>query len=143
MKKALAAYKSNSTESSVAYADPHKLIDMLLSAAIENLSKSIGFIERKQIAEKGIHLTKAFDIVSALKQSLSEDKNDLRDKLEDLYEFSINSIIKSNLTSDIELIKSVTAVLTSIREGWRGIPVSERGKKANGVITSSISDGVE
>ena len=66
MKKALAAYKSNSTESSVAYADPHKLIDMLLSAAIENLSKSIGFIERKQIAEKGIHLTKAFDIVSAL-----------------------------------------------------------------------------
>lgn len=143
MKKALDAYKTNSIESSIAYADPHKLIDMLLTAAIDNLSKSIGFIQRNEVSEKGVHLTKAFDIVSALKQSLSKDENDLRDKLEDLYDFCIDSIMRANLNSDVELISSITSVLNSIRDGWRGIPISERGKKADGVMTSSIADSVK
>ena len=140
MKKGINAYKKNSTESTVAYADPHKLIDMLLSAGIDNISKAIGHINRKEIQQKGECLTKAFDIIQALKQSLSEDDNEMRNNLFDLYEFAIESIMKGNLKSDVVVLEDVVGVLKSIREGWRSIPQNLRGNKTDGVISASISE---
>lgn len=141
MKKGINAYKKTSTDASIAYADPHKLIDMLLTAGIDNLSKAIGYINRGEIAKKGEVLSKAFDIVVALKQSLSEDDNDMRNNLFDLYEFCIESIMRGNLKSDPEKLNEVIDVLKSIREGWRGIPQDMRGAKGAGTINSSISEG--
>jgi flagellar protein FliS len=141
MRKGINAYKKTSIESSVAYADAHQLIEMLLTAGINNIAKSIGHIDRGEQKEKGECLMKSFDIVQALKQSLSKDSNEIRDNLSDLYDYSIDNIMKGNLNSDIENLKSVSDVLKTIREGWRSIPQSERGKKSDGVITTSISDG--
>jgi|JYMV01.1.fsa_nt_gi flagellar protein FliS len=143
MKKGINAYKKTSTDASIAYADPHKLIDMLLTAGIDNLSKAIGYIERNEISEKGRVLGKAFDIVVALKQSLSDEDNEMRNNLFDLYEFSIESIMRGNLKSDPEKLNEVIDILKSIREGWRGIPQELRGTKGSGTINSSISEGHE
>lgn len=140
MKKAITAYKKNQTDSSVAYADPHKLIEMLLTAAIDNTSKSIGFIGRKDFKNKGEHITKAMDIVAALQQSLSNDDNEIRNQLFDLYEFCLTSLSKGSIDMDTKVLDSVLDVLKKIREGWESIPASERGKKSNGVISSSISE---
>lgn len=140
MKKALNAYKTNSTASSVAYANPHQLIEMLLSAAIDNLSKAKGCIERGDIEKKSNHLLKSFDIIEALKSSLSKDKTEMTDNLNDLYSFCMDSVLKVNTKSDLELLDSVVDVIKSIREGWQSIPQKLRGEKSNGVITSSIAE---
>lgn len=140
MNKAINAYKKSSIESNVAYSSPHKLIDLLLTAGIDNISKAIGFMKRNEIAKKGEHLSKALDIVQALQQSLSKDDNDIKNNLSDLYTFSVESLMRGNLNSDEELLLSVVNVLKSIREGWRTIPNEMRGEKSNGIISSSISE---
>ena len=140
MKKGINAYKKNKTEASVAYANPHQLIEMLLTAGIDNTTKAIGFIERKDYQNKGEHITKAIDIVNALQMSLSKDDDSIRNQLFDLYDFSLTSLSKASINMDPDLLSSVVDVLKSIREGWMSIPESERGEKADGVISSSISD---
>jgi flagellar protein FliS len=140
MKKALNAYKTNSTASSIAYANPHQLIEMLLTATIDNLSKAKGCIGRGEIELKSNHLLKAFDISEALKSSLSDDKSEMSSNLSNLYDFSMESILKVNINSDLDLLDSVVDVIKSIREGWKSIPQNLRGEKSDGIINSSIAD---
>lgn len=140
MKKALNAYKTNSTASSIAYANPHQLIEMLLTASIDNISKARGHIERKEIEDKSIHLLKAFDIIEALKTSLSDEKSEMTDNLNNLYDFCLESLLKINTKADTELLDSIVVIIKSIRDGWRSIPQNLRGEKSNGIINSSIAD---
>ena len=141
MKKAINAYKTTGTQSSIAYANPHKLIDMLLTGAIDNLSQAKGHIDRDELGDKHAKLMKAFDIVEALKCSLAEENNDIKNQLFDLYSFCIDTLIAANLKSDNNLIDSVIEILSTIREGWRGIPKEMHGKKSSGITSSSIAEG--
>ena len=52
----------------------------------------------------------------------------------------LESILKVNINSDLDLLDSVVDVIKSIREGWKSIPQNLRGDKSDGIINSSIAD---
>ncbi len=122
LKKSIEAYQSGMVQTEVNHADSHALVGMLLSAALKNIKLAKGFMKEKQIAPKAEKLSKAVDIISALKSSLDfEHGGEVAERLESLYEYSLTELTLANANNDIEKLNVIIEVLTQIESGWSGI----------------------
>ena len=73
MRQNLKAYKKVNIESSMLAADPHQVVLMMLDGALESIALAKGAIERKDLANKSKMMTKAVNILSALRSALDKD----------------------------------------------------------------------
>ena len=120
--KALKQYQQVSTESGVAYASPHRLIQMLMEGAFERIATAKGCIQRHDIPGKGEQIGKAIDIIGGLRDALNmEAGGELAANLDDLYDFMQRRLLEANLHSDIAILDEVANVLRPIKEGWDAI----------------------
>lgn len=93
MSYGIKAYKSVGIKDDLAVADPHRVIQLLMQGALENMAKAKGAIERKDFASKGQTIGKAIAIISALRGSLDMSvAGDISGNLADLYEFMIDHL---------------------------------------------------
>ena len=120
--KALKQYQQVSTQSGVAYASPHRLIQMLMEGAFERIATAKGCIQRHDIPGKGEQIGKAIDIIGGLREALNlEAGGELAANLEALYEFMQRRLLEANLRSDIAILDEVADLLRPIKEGWDAI----------------------
>lgn len=120
--KALNEYQSLELRTQVETASPHELINLLLQGALANIAKAQGFMARKQLTEKGVHIGKALSIVEGLKTSLNHQKGgEISVNLQQLYEHIQDNLLKANLTNDEQLLTHSTTLLTDIHQAWKGI----------------------
>lgn len=117
------AYKQVHRVSGVEAADPHQLVDMLMSGALENIASAKGHMNRKEISQKGECISKAISIIEGLRGSLNHDKGaDLSANLDALYEYMQSQLLMGNAKNDESMLDEVIGLLIEIRGAWNQIP---------------------
>lgn len=120
---AVSQYSQVGVTSGVEQASPHRLIQMLMEGAIEKVAKARGYMERKDIAKKGSHISWAISIIDGLRASLDKSNGgDIADNLDDLYDYMIRRLMRSNVENDPDLLDEVISLLRSIKSAWDEIP---------------------
>ncbi|MCF4009079.1 flagellar export chaperone FliS [Rheinheimera sp. UJ63] len=127
MSYGIKAYKSVGVKDDLAVADPHRVIQLLMQGALENMAKAKGFIERKDFAGKAQTLSKAMAIISSLQGSLDMDGGgELSENLFSLYYFMLNHLTIASRDLDITKIDDVISIMVTIKSAWDQIPVADR-----------------
>lgn len=120
--KALKNYQQNNLESAVNEASPHKLVDLLLSGAIEKITLSKQLMEQNQVELKGANISHAISIIDGLQASLNKEKGgEIADNLFNLYDYSIRKLVEANLKNDQNILDEITSLLTTVKSAWDDI----------------------
>lgn len=126
-KKGIQAYKKDSIKSDLAAADPHRIIQLLMQGALERLALGKGCIERKDMEGKAAALTRATEIVNALKDSLDRSANpELVDNLDALYDYMVVRITEANAKQDVRIIDEIMGLLLQIKGAWDQISEADK-----------------
>ncbi len=116
-------YNQVGVASGVEQASPHRLIQMLMEGAIEKVAKAKGYMERKEIANKGSHISWAISIIEGLRASLDKNNGgDIADNLDDLYDYMIRRLMRANVENNPDLLDEVISLMRSIKSAWDEIP---------------------
>lgn len=116
-------YEQVGVSSEVFSASPHRLIQMLLEGALVNISKAKQHIQDKQVQQKCLAISKAIDIVMALRGCLDfSNDNEIAKSLDSLYEFSEHHLVLANQESSIQHLDEVVSVLVQIKSAWDQLP---------------------
>lgn len=116
-------YQRVGVDSSVAGADPHRLILMLFDGALEALRLTRSHMQARRIAAKGEALGKAISIVhDGLKASVDRTAGgELGARLATLYDYIAMRLLQANLRNDTAALDEAVRLLTDLRDAWAGI----------------------
>ena len=108
---ALSQYQATDN-SAIAYANPHVLILKLIDGAIERIYQAKGAIQQGDSGAKGKLIGKAIGIISGLDACLdSEQKNDLVNNLEAIYEYMNMRLLEANVEDNIGKLEEVAKLM--------------------------------
>ncbi len=123
------AYKSVGVKNDLAVADPHRVIQLLMQGALENMAKAKGAIERKDYATKSQTMSKAMTIIAALQNSLDmKVGGEVSQNLWSLYDFMLNHLMMASRESSIQKVDDVLEIMLKIKSAWDSIPQNEKEK---------------
>jgi flagellar protein FliS len=115
MKDAYNKYKSQAVHT----ASREKILLMLYEAAIKFTKKAILAVEKKDIAERGMNIGRAFDIVNELCNSLNHDVGgELSKNLERLYMFITDQFVQANISGNAKPLQDALKILEILQDGW-------------------------
>jgi len=122
-------YKQTAVES----ASQEKLLLMLYEGAIKFTKRAIIAAENKKVAERCENITKAYDIILELMNTLDfEVGGEVTVNLEQLYMFITDELSRANLTGKTEHLKNVLKILETLYEGWKEAVELLKKKEAKG-----------
>ncbi|KHD89744.1 MAG: flagellar protein FliS [Bdellovibrio sp. ArHS] len=114
-KNAYQKYKTTSVQS----ASREKILLMLYEGAIKFTKLAIKAIEEKKIADRGMNIGRAFDIIMELNNTLDHKVGgDVAVQLEQLYMFMMEQYTKANISGDVEPLKANLKLLNTLYDGW-------------------------
>ncbi len=123
------AYKSVGVKNDLAVADPHRVIQLLMQGALENMAKAKGAIDRKDYATKSQTMSKAMTIIAALQNSLDmKVGGEVSQNLWSLYDFMLNHLMMASRESSIQKVDDVLEIMLKIKSAWDSIPQNEKEK---------------
>ena len=118
----LAAYQSVSAHGSVASANPHMLVMMLMDAALQRMTVARACIERGEGVQKSKLLHSAATLIAELRGSLNLEKGgSIAQNLNELYAYMIRRLVLANATNDGGCIAEVHSLMSEIRGAWAAI----------------------
>lgn len=126
--KAINAYAKVGIDSSVAAADPHKLILLLYQGALLAISSAKNQMLRKDVAAKGRSISHAILIIDeGLRSSLNKNAGgELAQNLAALYEYMSQRLLVANLKNDVAALDEVSSLLSELKGAWEEIrPVAQ------------------
>ena len=105
-KQGSSEYSSVNAQTGIVDADPHRLIQMLFSGALDQIAVARGCIQRNDVAGKGAAISKAIGIVDGLQSSVNHDveSDGLGDNLAALYDFVNRRLSDANINSDTSVL---------------------------------------
>ncbi|MFA7668481.1 MAG: flagellar export chaperone FliS [Burkholderiaceae bacterium] len=115
------AYSSVGLETKVLSATPERLITLLFEGALSAIAKARLHLQMGNIAERGMAISKAIDIVdSGLKLSVDTDAGgELAQNLVATYELVLHNLMLANLNADNEKLTLAETLLKEISSAWR------------------------
>lgn len=129
----LAAYRTVSVHGSVAAADPHRLVLMLMDGVMDRLANARGCIERSETARKAQLLHSCVMLLGELRGSLNMAQGgELARNLSELYDYMVRQVLRANVESNVEYVKEVSSLLAEIRGAWTAIAPEVRSVKLPG-----------
>jgi len=121
--RAINQYQRVGTQGSINDASPHQLIAMLINGALSRLFAAKGYMERKDHAQKGSHISKTIDIISGLQSSLDmESGGQISANLDALYDYMVRRLSEASTLNDTNIVEEVIDLLKEVKTGWDGIP---------------------
>jgi flagellar protein FliS len=106
-------------QTSVTSASREKLLLMMYEGAIKFTKKAIIACEMKDIAERGLNIGKAYDIVMELNNTLNfEVGGEIAKNLEALYVYMTDQLTQANISGDPASLHVVLKLLNTLNEGW-------------------------
>ena len=118
----LQAYQRINTQTSIIDADPHRLIQLLYSGALERINMAKARMQAKDYAGKGKLINKAIEIIGGLRSFLDFEKGgDLSASLESLYDYMERTLLEASARNDVAKLDEVADLLRAVKEGWDGI----------------------
>lgn len=110
-----------------AFADPHRLIEMLLNGGIDRLAQARGAVLRGDRPAKVKLIGKALDIIGGLRGGLDLERGgEIARNLDELYDYMQRRLVTANARDDVEILDEVSRLLAEIRDGWQAIPPEAR-----------------
>jgi flagellar protein FliS len=123
----VAQYGKVAAESEVAYASPHRLVQMLMEGALDKVATAKGCIERGDLEGKSHQLTWAMSIVNGLRSSLDMDAGGpIAANLDDLYTYMTRRMIDASVQNDAEALAEVIDLMLEIKGAWDAMPEEVR-----------------
>ncbi|MCP1464720.1 flagellar protein FliS [Pseudomonas sp. S3E17] len=122
--RALRQYQKVNSHAQISEASPHRLVQMLMEGGLDRMAQAKGALARGDIAQKGLMLGKATDILIGLRDGLNAEKSDNKEyvqQLEGLYVYMTNRLMEANLHNDVDMIDEVARLLITVKEGWDAI----------------------
>jgi flagellar protein FliS len=124
-KMALAQYKKIDNESAVNGASPHRLIQMLMTGALDRMAQAVVAFEAKNIERKGVLLGKSISIIAGLQASLDNDRGaNVAVNLDKLYDYMQRRLLEANLKNDMAMVEEVSGLLVKVKTSWDAIAPS-------------------
>ncbi|MBF8743513.1 MULTISPECIES: flagellar export chaperone FliS [Pseudomonas] len=127
--RALRQYQKVNSHAQVSEATPHRLVQMLMEGALDRMAQAKGAISRGDVAQKGLLLGKAIDIIGGLREGLDKEKaQDPADveRIDALYEYMSTRLTQANLHSDLSIIDEVAQLMITVKSGWDAIASAEQ-----------------
>lgn len=122
-RSAVAQYGKVAAESEVAYASPHRLVQMLMEGALDKLATAKGQIDRADYEGKSKHITWAITIINGLRGSLDmEAGGEIAVNLDDLYSYMTRRLIDANVKNSVEALDEVSGLMLEIKGAWDAMP---------------------
>jgi flagellar protein FliS len=121
--RALRQYQKVNSHAQISEASPHRLVQMLMEGGLDRMAQAKGALARGDIAQKGLMLGKAIDIVIGLRDGLNAEKSDnpAYVQQESLYAYMTNRLMEANLHNDADMIDEVARLMITVKEGWDAI----------------------
>ena len=128
-------YGRVATESEVAYASPHRLVQMLMEGALEKIATAKGQIERRDYEGKSRHISWAMSIVNGLRSSLDmKAGGEIAVNLEDLYGYMTRRLIDANAVNDTSILDEVSGLMIEIKSAWDAMPEDIRNPSPSATL---------
>lgn len=122
--KAMRQYQKVNSHAQTSEASPHRLVQLLMEGALDRMAQAKGAMARGDIAQKGLMLGKAVDILVGLRDGLNPEKTPdpiALQQLDNLYAFMSMRLLEANRQNDAAMIDEVAGLLITLKEGWDGI----------------------
>lgn len=127
MKNGYQKYKATSIQS----ASREKLLLMMYEGAIKFTKLAIQAAEEKRIADRGMNIGRAYDIIMELNNTLDHKiGGEISKNLEQLYMYITDQYTKANISGSAEPLKDVLKILEMLYDGWQ--KAVEQVKKTQG-----------
>ncbi len=121
---AVKQYNQIGVAAEVEAASPHRLIQMLMQGVLEKVLIAKGYMERKDIPNKGVHISWAITIIEGLRASLNKDAGgEIAQNLDDLYDYMIRRLLRANLENNIDMLDEVSSLMRSVKGAWDDMPL--------------------
>ena len=122
-----AQYGKVAAESEAGYANPHRLVQMLMEGALDKVATAKGCLERNDLAGKGRQISWAMSIISGLRTSLDmETGGPIAANLDDLYEYMTRRLIDASTQNDADALTEVGDLMLEIKGAWDAMPDAVR-----------------
>ena len=119
---ALRQYQKIGAQAQTSEASPHRLVQMLMEGGLDRIAQAKGAIERKDIANKGIFISKAIGIIGGLREGLDlENSLDTLGDLDSLYTYMMKRLAEANIKTDPKILDEVAGLLRTVKDGWDAI----------------------
>ncbi|HEY6892840.1 MAG TPA: flagellar export chaperone FliS [Rhodanobacteraceae bacterium] len=119
---AISRYRQVRTEGAVEDASPHRLIAMLFDGALTRITLAAAHMRRGEIEEKGAAITRALEIVGALRASLDMNvPGGLPQRLDALYDYASRRMLYANVENDAKVLEEVGGLIRVIADAWAQI----------------------
>ena len=130
--RAAMAYKNVGAQSSVEFASPHQLIDLLFDGLVVALASARGALQRGDVAAKGVQIMRAVRLLNeGLKAGLDNERGGaLAERLASLYDYCIERLTLANVRNDGEMLAEVAALIAPVAQGWKEIGRPSVGQPA-------------
>ena len=115
-------YQQVNVTSEVLDADPHRLIQLLMEAALTRMSQAKGAIERNEMESKAHLLGRVMEIIHTLQGSLNHDAGgEVATNLDRLYDYMNRRLLMASARNDVSMVDEVMALMLQVKQGWDGI----------------------
>jgi flagellar protein FliS len=122
-KRGAQQYGKVAVGSEVAFASPHRLVQMLMEGALEKIATAKGHMSRREYEAKGSHINWAISIIGGLRGSLNlEEGGEMANNLDSLYAYMVRRLAEANIHNEIAILDEVTSLLLEIKSAWDAIP---------------------
>ena len=122
--RALRQYQKVNSHAQISEATPHRLVQMLMEGGLDRMAQAKGALARGDIAEKGLMLGKAIDIIIGLNDGLDAQKSEdpaYIEQLSSLYAYMTNRLMQANIDNDPAIIDEVAQLLITVKSGWDAV----------------------
>ena len=125
----LHAYKENQ----ITTTDPGTVLLMLYQGAIDAVDRAAAHLAEGNMAEKGMCILRANDIINQFLASLDyEAGGEIAQNLEGLYRFMLDQILLANANNDPRHLVTVSGLLSTLKSGWEEAVIAQRKETAQG-----------
>jgi len=120
-------YRKVGVQSAVSDADPHKLVALLLSGAMERVRLALAQLERGDQARKGKAIGEVCAIIGHLNGSLDHEAGgEIAGNLSALYDYLMQRLTEANLHNDPAPLQECLELLGEVESAWNAIPHGQR-----------------
>ena len=115
-------YQQLDTQSAIAAATPHRLIQLMMERALAKIGIARGHMEREEVREKGGNIGDAISIISGLQASLNHKADaKMSENFDALYSYMMRRLLEANLNDDTAILDEVSSLLSELKEAWDAI----------------------
>lgn len=119
---ALQQYSQVHVHGNVAYANPHRLVQLLFEGVLDRIAAAKGCIGQGKVAEKGWHISRALATIDGLRLNLDMERGGaIARHLDDLYDYMERRLLQANIENDLRMLNEVSGLLGEIKGGWDAI----------------------